>query len=509
MYFLATDVGTTTLKVSVIDEKSNFLFYKTVEIPVLRAEHHAAEHDPEFLLRVFLELAREAVSSSKVKIDALVFSGYLFGLVGIDPQGEPLTGILTWLDRRPVEILGEMYSKVQPPLVYEKTGCPPLYIYQLAKIYWLYRRKPEIYRRTAYFVDVRGYLIYRLTGKVVFEKSSASGSQLLNMAAMEWDSELLEELGLDESKLPELVEGDRVVGELKPEVARLIGLEHSVPVIPGIFDGGSVAVGEGALSNGAGSSHLSTSTMLRVATHTPIVDKVGKMRFQTYYACEGIWLPGGALNNAGILLKWFRDNFAQLERIVSEETGINVYDLITLEASEAPAGAGGLVFIPYILGERIPEFGNEASGVLFGLREYHTRAHVVRSLLEGVAYNLKLVKEALAENSLHVREVRITGGGAGSDLWLQIIADVLEVPIHRIQAKDAALWGATILGMKALGQIRDVKTFAQSKAVIAKTFVPNEKNINTYRGAYNLFKLLLERIKPVYLYHASQSYSTI
>ncbi len=506
MYFLSTDIGTTTLKVSVIDEELNFLFYKAVEIPVLRVEPQAAEHDPDLLFRTFLELAREAVSSVKAGIDALVFSGYLFGLVGVDSRGEPLTGILTWLDRRPVDILNEMYSKVSSSVVYERTGCPPLYIYQLAKMYWMYKRKPEVYAKVSYFMDAKGYFIYRLTGRIVFEKSSASGSQLLNIRSMMWDSEVLEELGLDESKLPELVEGDEVVGELKPEVASMIGLERSVPVIPGIFDGGSVAVGEGALGEGIGSSHLSTSTMLRVASNVPVVDRTGKMRFQTYYAFNGLWLPGGALNNAGIVLKWFRDNFAHVERFLSEETGSNVYDLITFEALKAPPGAGGLIFIPYILGERIPEFGNEASGVLFGIREHHTRAHVIRSLLEGVAYNLRLVKEALEENLLHVKEIRITGGGASSDLWLQIIADVLEVPVHRIQTKDAALWGATLLGMKALGLIKDVRAFAQSKANIAKTFTPVQERSEVYRDGYQLFKLLLEKIKPIYLYHASKRF---
>jgi len=502
MNFLVADIGTTTLKVSIVSSESDFLFFKSVEVPVLRPEAQAAEHDPELLLQLFVKLASEAVSSSKVRIDALVFSGYLFGLTGVDASGEPLTGIITWLDRRPAEVLKEIYSKIQPSVVYERTGCPPLYIYQLAKIYWLYKRSPEKYARTRYFLDAKGYLLYKLTGRAVFEKSSASGAQLLNMRSMSWDHELLEELGLDASKLPELVEGDEIIGDLKPEVARLIGLEKPVPVIPGIFDGGSVAVGEGALSSGIGSSHLSTSTMLRVASDRPIVDGTGKMRFQTYYACDGVWLPGGALNNAGIVLRWFRDNFGHLEKLLSEELGENVYDALTLEAGQAPPGAGGLIFLPYLVGERIPEFGNEASGVLFGLREDHTRAHVIRSFLEGVAYNLRLVKEALEENTINVREVRITGGGASSDLWLQIIADVLEVPVRRVQTRDAALWGATLLGMKALGYIRDLRSYAERKARIAKTFTPSRENLDGYRKSYELFKLLLERIKPVYLRQA-------
>lgn len=498
MPFLVADIGTSTLKVAVVDEDSNFLFFLSEEVPLLRPEPDAAEHDPERLFELFLTLSQKAISKTGVEIEGIVFSGYLFGLVALDKEGRPLTGLMTWLDRRPVEILDELYSKVGPSTLYEMSGCPPLYIYQLPKLYWLARRRPEIYVKTTHFLDAKGYLIYRLTGRLLFEKSSASGSQLLNMKKLEWNDELLNELGLDPSKLPELVEPDEVIGEVDKEIASHLGLKRPVPVIPGIFDGGSVAVGEGALSEGVGSSHLSTSTMIRVASRSPVIDKSGYMRFQTYYAFRGTWLPGGALNNAGIVLRWFRDNLGLAERIIAEELGVNIYDILNQEAGKAPPGSDGLIFLPFISGERIPEFGNNASGVLYGLRENHTRSHVIRSFMEGVAFNLRSVKEALEENSLKIVELRVTGGGAKSDLWLQIISDVLEVPVKRVSSIDASLLGATILGMKAVGKIRDIQKLAMEKSEISKTFMPSEGDAEVYRKNYSLYRMILKQIKIIF-----------
>ena len=498
MPFLAADFGTTTLKVALVDESGNFLDFLRSEVPILRVEPKAAEHSPEGLVNLFLELSKKLLKHTNAEIEGIVFSGYLFGLVGIDDTGTPLTGVMTWLDRRPTETLQEMYSKVQPSWLYRRTGCPSIYVYQLPKIYWLRKKKPEIYDKVEYFLDVKGYVIYRLTGRIVFEKSAASGSQLLNLETLTWDEEVVRELDLDSSKLPELVEPDEIIGELDRKIASQLGLKNPVPVIPGVFDGGSVSIGEGALGENIGSSHLSTSTMIRVASETPILDKSGKMRFQTYYAFRGTWLPGGALNNAGVVLKWFRDNLAMLEKLAAEEIGVDPYDALTREAMMAPAGSDGLIFLPFISGERIPEYGNKASGVLFGLRENHTRNHIIRSFMEGVAFNLKTVKDALEENSLEIKELRITGGGAKSDLWLQIISDVLEIPVKKVEAIDAALWGATIIGMKATNIINDVRKTSLEKARIAKVFTPIEENVRIYRESYRLFKELLEHIKPVF-----------
>ncbi|MEZ0345915.1 MAG: gluconokinase [Infirmifilum sp.] len=499
MPFLAADLGTTTLKIGIVDENLNFLHFLSKEVPIIRKEAGAAEHDPEGLLHLFLDLSRRVLSEVNTEISGIVLSGYLFGLVALDSNGTPLTGIMTWLDRRPVEVLEEIYLKLPPSLVYQRTGCPPLFIYQLPKIFWIAKRKPLLYNKTACFLDAKGYLIYRLTGRRIMEKSSASGSQLMNLQTTEWDEELIGELGLEVNKLPELVEPIDIIGELDNEIANLLGLKSSVPVIPGIFDGGSVTVGEGALNESIGSSHLSTSTMIRVASKYPVIDRSGKMRFQTYYAFKGVWLPGGALNNAGIVLRWYRDTFGALEKIVSEDTGLDIFELLTFEAQQAPPGSDGLVFLPFLSGERIPEFGNSASAVLFGLRENHTNRHVIRSFMEGIAFNLKTVKEALEENSLKINELRITGGGAKSDLWLQIISDVLEIPVHRVYALDAALAGATIIGMKALGKIDDIREYSARNVKIGKSFAPNEDNIKTYRRSYRIYKELLNQIKPLFL----------
>jgi len=238
--------------------------------------------------------------------------------------------------------------------------------------------------------------------------------------------------------------------------------------------------------------------MLRVAHSEPLVDRFDEMRFQTYYLFDGVWLPGGAVNSAGVVLRWFRDNMGQVERMIARTTGLDPYDLLAREAEAAPPGSGGLLFLPYISGERFPTFGNYATGVLFGLKEHHTRSHVVRSFMEGVMLNLRLVAEALRENGLQFSEVRVTGGGARSRLWLQIMADVLEVPAKASVKGDAALWGTSLLALKATGSISDVARAAEEKFTPDLEVKPDEENTAVYREAFRKFEKLLSAVKPLF-----------
>ncbi|MEM4638934.1 MAG: gluconokinase [Thermofilum sp.] len=495
MPVLAVDIGTSTIKAAVVDFDRGILASASEEIPLTRPEPGAAEHDPQLLLNKFKSVvSRVAVE----EVEALALSGYLFGLVPLGKGGTPLSGVITWLDRRPAEAVSRILERVSPRELYEKTGCPPLGIYQLAKIVWLRERKEKTYREAEAFLDAKGFIVYNLLGEKLMDRSSASGSQLLNIRKLEWEYELLEELGVDAEKLPELEDSVKVVGEIPADRARELGLRSSTSLVLGVFDGAAVSVGEGALGRGVASSHLSTSTMLRVAHSEPLVDRFDEMRFQTYYLFDGVWLPGGAVNSAGVVLRWFRDNMGQVERMVARTTGLDPYDLLAREAEAAPPGSGGLLFLPYISGERFPTFGNYATGVLFGLKEHHTRSHVVRSFMEGVMLNLRLVAEALRENGLQFSEVRVTGGGARSRLWLQIMADVLEVPVKASVKGDAALWGTSLLALKATGSISDVARAAEEKFTPDLEVKPDEENTAVYREAFRKFEKLLSAVKPLF-----------
>jgi gluconokinase len=500
MAVLAVDIGTSTLKAAIAELERGLVATYSEEVPLERPEPGVAEHNPRVLWEAFQRVVRGVLARAGggLEVEALALSGYLFGLIPLDRRGEPLSGVMTWLDRRPARVMPRLLELVRPRELYERTGCPPLSIYQLAKLLWLKLEKPELYDSAHLFLDAKGFVVLNLTGEVAMDLSSASGSQLLHSRRLQWDHELLESLGLDPSKLPPLRGSTEVVGEVSRGAAEKLQLPRGTPVVAGVFDGAAVVVGEGALGSRVASSHLSTSTMLRVVSSEPVVDFSDEMRFQTYYLFDGMWLPGGAVNSAGVVLRWFRDQMGQLERIVGEAAGVSPYELLSREAERAPPGSEGLLFLPYISGERFPSFGNQASGVLFGLKEHHTRAHVIRSMMEGVALNLKIVGEALRENGLPFNEVRVTGGGARSRLWLQIIADVLEVPVKAAVSGDAALWGTSLIAWRSLGSIGDIKRVAEERFQPEVVVHPDEGGAGVYREGYRRFRRLLDAVKQLF-----------
>jgi gluconokinase len=497
MRILAVDIGTSTVKSAVVDFEEGLRGFTSNEVPLQRPVPEAAEHEPNILVEILKGTIKETTRKGDTgEVDGVVFSGYLFGLIALDGQNKPLTNIFTWLDRRPTNYLSRLYQVLDPLDVYRRTGCPPLYIYQLAKLFWLKHDKETIISKTKTILDAKGYVLLQLVGEKVMDKSSASGSQLLNTHLLDWDYDLLQEIGIESDILPGLVEPDTVVGELPVSTAKELGLKSQVPVIAGVFDGAAVSVGLGGLGQEIATSHLSTSTMLRVASTEPIIDKSPQMRFQTYYCLKRMWLPGGAVNSGGIVLRWFRDNLGSLEKMLAQDLGISAYELLDREASLSPPGASGIIFLPYISGERFPTFGNNSSGVIFGLREWHTKRDILRAFMEGVAYNLNLVNEALRENNLNFREVRITGGGARSQLWLQILADVLNVPVKAFTRGDAALLGSALVARSTLDPGFNLAEFERS-LVFDSIAIPSQSRY-AYEGQYEKFKKVLSCLAPLF-----------
>ncbi|RLE59547.1 MAG: hypothetical protein DRJ35_05505 [Thermoprotei archaeon] len=473
-----------------LDENGKIVDSLFLEIPGIRDKEGIYEHDPKDVFYIFTSIVRKF--SKKYLVESLILSGYLFGFMAVDREGRPLTNIITWLDSRSRKYVKKIVDKIGARTIYEITGCPPLFIYPLSKLLWLKSEKELIYKKARAFLGVKGFILSQLFSDFVEEKSTASGTQLLDTHKLEWSTEVLDIFDIDFSKMPRLVESDSVVGYLDRDVAEKLGLRPNTPVVAGVFDGGAVAIGEGAVESGKGSSHLSTSAMVRVPSGKPVVDKSGEMRFQTYYLLENTWLPGGAVNNAGIVLKWFRENFGLVENVISKNTDVSAYEIIDTEAAKSPPGSRGLIFLPYISGERFPRFGNVASGVLYGLKFYHSRSDVIRSLYEGTIFNLKIILDAVRENKLTVEEVRVTGGGARSRVWLQIMADIFETKVYSFVKTDNVLLGSFIIAQKALGKIESVRRGAAKFAIPDLVFEPEEKNSKIYRLQYEKFRRLLD-----------------
>lgn len=489
---LILDVGTSNAKVGAVSPEGEVVERASREIDASRPERGAFEHDPDELWRTATNLAADVAGPHRDSIAAIALSGYQFGLLPLDGDGDPLTGIMTLLDERPKRVMEQLVSELPVKEIYRRTGCPPLFTYGLSKLLWLKMEKPEIFNRAERFADLKGFLLERLTGQFVTEPSIAAATQLLNLRSRDWDDQILDWIGIERSSVPEVVPGEQVVGTLAPRAAEQLTLASNIPVLPGLYDGGSMILGMGGVHKGEAVCNLGTTAMVRGCAETPLLDDPAEMRLQTYPLVEDRWAVGGALNNAGVTLRWYRNTFAP----------DSTYAQLTARAKQVPAGAEGLFCLPFLTGERDPRIGDLASGSYFGMREFHGEAHLVRSLLEGVAYGLRMIRDAGVENGFRPNKVQIGGSGARSDLWPQIVANVLDLPVERSRTPDAALVGAGMLGFTALGVYDDLSAAAEQMVQGGPSFAPSASAVETYETSYGFFTRLVGAMNDLYSAHA-------
>lgn len=487
---LAVDIGTTNIKAGVVDTEGRVWQVAQRELPLLRDESGRAEHDPHHLWNTFCEVTREVASTYRYQIRALVLSAYQLSLLAVDERGEPLTGIITLLDTRPQQTYPQLRERMDARQLYERTGCPPLFHYPLSKIFWLKMTYPDLFARTRWLVGAKDYLLYRLTGRWVTEASLGTATQLMNLHRLQWDEVALELVGITAEQLPRRVESAEVWEELPAAICEQLGVAEGCRLVPGVYDGGAVAIGLGALLAGTGAVNLGTTAMLRMALPQPILDANPAMRLQTCYLLDSKWFPGGAINNAGVTLRWLRDNLLHLD-----------YEAMNREV-ERTSDSAGLFFLPFLSGERHPQVGNAASGVFFGLRGYHTRGHLVRAVMEGVCFALRLVLDALRENGVCPQQIRIGGGGARSPFWMQTMANVLGVPLQVSDVAEAGLVGSALLGWRALGVYSDAEEATQAMVRTGGQYLPQEEAVAEYEARYRFFRRLIHDLAGAFAEHA-------
>jgi len=487
---LAVDVGTTNIKAGAVDESGNVLRLAQRELTVERDDEGKAEHDPAALFDAFAGVCREVSQGLKNRIALLVPSSYQLGILPIGPGGQPLMGIMTLLDTRPQETYPELLRKIDIHTLYQRTGCPSFFHYPFSKIFWLKARCPQIFEQTRYFLSSKDFLLMRLLGKPFTEASIAVATQMMNVHTLQWDDYPLEVLGVRPEQLPPPVASESVLDVLPEEARKLLGLTGEVGLLPGVYDGGAVGIGIGGMDDRVGVINIGTTAMLRVASDRATLDSQPAMRLQTYYLACGKWFPGAGINNAGVVLKWLRDNIFGLP-----------YDALTAEAASVP-DSGNLLFLPFLSGERNPQIGNTASGVFFGLRGFHRKGHLIRAAMEGVSFALRLVLEALQDNEVPMDQIRVGGGGARSQLWMEIMASALGAPLQITRVEETALLGSAMLGFVAMGRFRSLSEATRAMVRTDRLYHPNVQKALHYEKRYDFFKYLIHHFTEAFQRHS-------
>ncbi len=492
-YILGIDIGTTGCKCIVVDLEGRCLGEETSSYSILSPYASWAEQDPEAVFAGVIEAVRRAVLISRVspeEIWALSFSGTLHSLLAVDQEGVPLTKALIWAGMRSKEYSLRIREEHDAFQIYQRTGCPVHPIYPASKILWMRENLPVACKKAHKFVSLKEYVLYKLLNKYLVDRSIASATGLFNIHHLDWEYDTLEILGITADRLSEHVATTTVFEGLDPRHAQAMGIRSDVLVVIGAGDGLLSNLGAGSLEPGQVTCTVGTSGALRVLSEEPKLDE--KERTWCYLLTDEAWVVGGAINNAGLVYEWFRERFYMGEERV-QGLGREGYAMLDEEAAQIAAGSEGLIFLPYLTGERSPNWNPNARGVLFGLSLRHDRRHLVRAIMEGVAYRMYSVLLALEEVAGKTKEVRGSGGFLRSPLWTQIVADVCGRELVVPQVIETTSLGAAFLAMYALGHIRDLREVREYVPIKA-SYVPNMKNHELYLRLFDIYQAVYEGV---------------
>jgi xylulokinase len=459
-----------------------------------------AEQDPRDWWRACGIAVRKALQKSSIRAEEIAcvgFSGQMHGAVLLDSAGEVVRPALIWCDQRTEKQSRDLSEKFGSDRLIQLTCNPPLTNFTLSKILWVRENEPQLWARVRHIMLPKDYVRFRLTGDRAIDQTDASGTLLLDVARRAWSAEVLSATGIEKSFLPALYESPEVCGKLNAEGAAATGLKIGTPVVVGAGDQAAGAVGMGIVRAGVVSATIGTSGVVFAATDRPALDPRG--RLHTFcHAVPGRWHVMGVTQAAGLSLRWFRDTFgvAGLAKegragTASAVLGRDPYEFLSEEAAAAPPGADGLLWAPYLMGERTPHLDPNARGALVGITPSHRRAHIVRAIFEGVAFSLKDSFSIFEEMRVPVTQIRLGGGGARSPLWRQIQADVYAHEVELVAAEEGAAYGAAILAAVGARHFASVDEACGAVVHVASHVKPDpassallQKNYVNFRRLY-------------------------
>jgi gluconokinase len=485
---MGIDIGTTGCRAVIYRQDGTVVANHSLEYPLYTPQAAWAEQDPEEIFQAVIKVTRRVADDALrlgQNIDGICFSAVMHSIMPVDADGQPLHRMLIWADSRSQRYTEKLKTEYDVNQIYQKTGCPMHPMYPLSKVLWFKYEQPEIFARTAKLIGIKEYVLYRLTGRFVVDKSLASATAIYNIHNQEWDADLLDMLGITAGLLPEVKATTYVERGLKPDMAAAIGLAADIPLILGASDGVLSTLGAGTVNPGQVTAMIGTSGAVRLVTDKPQADE--KRRTWCYNLTEEKWVLGGAISNGGIAFRWARDKFAGSEQRVAEKLGLDTYEILSRYAEQKPAGSDGLIMLPQFSGERAPYYNANARGVLFGLNLNHGKRHLVRATLEGIVYSMFSIFRALEEVSGNATEIRASGSFTRSTLWVQIMADVFGRVITVPGEPEGSAFGAAILGMYALGIIGDIKE-VNNFINIKERYQPNMENHERYQELYTVYE---------------------
>lgn len=482
------DIGTTGCRAVIHRIDGAILANQSLDYPLYTPHHTWAEQDPEEIFQAILIVIEKAVLQAGVRpedIACMSFGSVFHSFIPVDKEGNALYRMMNWADQRSQSYTEELKRAHDAAAIYRNTGCPLHPMYMPSKIVWLKKERPDLFSRTYKIISIKEYVLYRFLGKYIIDRSIASGGGMYNIHKLEWDKDLLRILGVSADLFSEAVPTTHIEEGITPGIASRLNLPRSLKVVIGAGDGVLSSIGSGAVNPGQLTAMIGTSGAVRLVTDKPTVDAKG--RTWCYNLTEQHWVAGGAINNGGIAFRWMRDKFAETEQRVADKLGLDAYQLLSRYAEKVPAGSNGLILLPFFAGERAPHWNANARGVLFGLNLNHDKRHIIRATLEGVTFRMFSIFKALNEVAGPVNEIRVGGSFTRSKLWVQIMADVFGKVISVPGEPEGSAFGSVILGMHALGLLRDIKEVGNF-INIKERYYPIEEHHHHYQELFEIYE---------------------
>lgn len=497
-YVIGVDIGTSGTKTVLFDEKGNAVSSFLVEYPLYQPKIGWAEQDPEDWWNATYTSINSVIKQSDVNpedIKGIGLSGQMHGLVMLDKDGEVLRKSIIWCDQRTTAEADELTEKVGKERLVEITGNPALTGFTAAKILWVQKNEPELYAKTAKILLPKDYIRYKLTGEYATEVSDASGMQLMDIKNRCWSDEVLEKLNIDKNLLGKMYESCEVTGKIHQEAAKLTGLNEGTIVVGGAGDQAAGAVGNGIVKTGIVSSTIGTSGVVFAHMDNIQIDKDGRVH-TLCHAVPGKWHVMGVTQGAGLSLKWYRDNFCHAEMDTADGMGVDPYYLMDKQAEKVAPGCEGLIYLPYLMGERSPHNDPNAKGVFFGLSAKHTKYDMLRAVMEGVSYSLNDCMSVIKEMGIDASEVRASGGGGKSKLWRQMQADMFGCNINTINVSEGPALGVALLAAVGAGIYNSVPEACEAAISVKDTMKPIQENVETYKNYFPVYQNIYKALKP-------------
>jgi gluconokinase len=495
-YIIGTDIGTTGTKSVLFTLSGEVVNKYSVEYPLYSPTPATAEQEPEEIFQAVLRTVGQVTKGIQPQeVLWISFSSAMHSLIAVAADGTPLTKSITWADNRSAAWAEVIKQKHNGYEIYRRTGTPIHPMSPLVKLVWLRHELPEVFQKAARFISIKEYVFHHLFRRYVIDYSIASATGLLNLETLQWDDAALDIAGIRAEQLSELVPTTQILQPMASEFARLMGVSPNTPIVIGASDGVLSNLGVGAMSPAIAAATIGTSGAIRAVVDRPMTDP--QARLFCYALTEKHWVVGGAVNNGGIAMRWIRDQFADMESVVAKRLSKDPYEILTELAAMAPPGADGLIFHPYLLGERSPLWDANARGSFFGLTLNHGKAHLIRAVLEGILFNMLLVLQAVQDFTGETRQIQATGGFARSPLWRQMMADIFNQTVTIPEQHESSCLGAAILGLYAFKQIDRLDATPQ---MIGETHQhqPNPEHAAIYQQILPVYAHLLDQFRSNY-----------